>query len=431
MDQVKGLMRDLYRKYKDRDIIWLVPLVAALTYRILDHFFWLLSSGRGIPKCDDTTWYLNYAGNLLANLQNGLDIDDTLYFGYNILLSFLLAVFRDPVTVVMIQCIVAGFSVVFVYKIARILFTKTTAIIASVFYVGTWDVTMWAMYLLSDSFFLSLLLLTVYVMLLALETGRRSHWLLFFFAAGYLFIFRPTGIPIVAVLIPYIVYRLPRPTLAAFLTRYRLPLGGLAAVLAAGGAYLYWSGTFDTFVASFRYNVLKILHTVYARGSIYDYAHPRDLKFIPDLTVNIADSPVLSFLVNNWEYVSALYLKRAVAFLGHWVWNTDFATSTGVYIFLANIWPAVLFAVGTAAAVADRRFAKAAPLWLITFAVFAFCTLLFIDWMYRYRLPAVPFIAIVAAYGAERLTSLAINARSIMYGKKPNTGCRPGLQRAE
>ncbi len=427
MDQPRGLIGGLYRKYKDRDIVWLVPLVVAANARILDYILWLLSSGRGIPKCDDTTWYLNYANNLLANLQNGLDIDDTLYFGYNILLSFLLAVFRDPAAVVLIQGVVAGFSVIFVYKIARLLFTKTTAIIASVFYIGAWDVTMWASYLLSDSFFLSLLLLTVYSMLLALETGRLGHRLLFVAAAGYLFIFRPTGIPVIAVLIPYIVYRLPRPAVAAFLARHRLSLGGAAAALIAGAAYLYLSGALDTFFASLRYNVLKVLYTVYARGFIYDYAHPRDLKFLPDLTVTVANSPVLSFIVNNWDYVSTLYLKRAVAFLGHWVWKVDFGTLGGAYVFIANIMPAVLFLAGTVAAVADRRFAKAAPLWLITLAVFIFCTLLFMDWMYRYRLPAVPFIAIVAAYGAERLVLLAKNARLITYGKRQNADCHPGV----
>ncbi len=427
MRQPRSLFRDLYHKHKDRDIIWLVPLVVAATFRILDHLFWRLSAGLGIPKCDDTTWYLNYAHNLLANLQNGLDIDDTLYFGYNLLLSFLLAVFRDPAAVVLIQAVVAGLSVILVYKIARLLFTKTTAIIASIFYIGAWDVTMWAMYLLSDSFFLSLLLLTVYSLLLALETGRRSHRLLFLAAAGYLAIFRPTGILIVAVLIPYILYRLPRPAVAAFLARRRLALGGAAAVLAAGGAYLYASGALDPFIASLQLNIKKVVYDNYARGRIYDYPSPYDLTFRPDYTVDIADSLLLSFIINNWDNVSLLYLKRAVAFLGHWVWKTDLGTLGGAYNFVANFWPAALFAAGTVAAVADRRFARAAPLWLIVLAVFAFCLLIFIDWMYRYRLPAIPFIAIVAAYGAERLLVLAINARVITYGKRQNADCHPGL----
>lgn len=432
----KGLIRDLYHRYKDRDVIWLIPLVVAAIAKILNHFFWLLSSGRGLPKCDDTTWYLKYANNLLANLQDGLDIDDTLYFGYNILLTCLLAIFRDPTTVVLIQAVVAGFSVVLVYKIARLLFTKTTAVIASIFYIGAWDVTLWAMYLLTDSFFVSLLLLTVYSLLMALETGRRNYRLLFLAAAGYLTVFRPTGIPIMAVLLPYIIYRLPRPRVAAFLASHRLTLGTLAAVLVTGGVYLYWDGAFDPFLASLQLNAQKVLYITYAQGWIYDYPSPYDHVYRPDYTINVGNSLVLSFIINNWDNVSALYVKRAVAFLGHWVWKADLGTLRGAFIFADNFWPAALFAAGTIAAVADRRFAKAAPLWLIISAVFAFCLLLFIDWMYRYRLPAIPFIAIVAAYGADRIAHGALvtvkkHTRLLQYGKRQNTDCHPGVQRAE
>jgi 4-amino-4-deoxy-L-arabinose transferase-like glycosyltransferase len=432
----KGLIRDLYNRYKDQDIIWLVPLVFTATAKIVDHFLWLQSSGRGIPKCDDTTWYLKYANNLLANLLDGLDIDDTLYFGYNILLSFLLAVFRDPATVVLVQAVVAGFSVILVYKIARLLFTKTTAVIASVFYIGAWDITLWAMYLLSDSFFLSLLLLTIYSMLMALETGRRKYRLLFLAAAGYLVIFRPTGVPIMAVLIPYIIYRLPRPTVAAFFARYRLALCSMAAVLVAGGAYLFWSGDLEPFIASLQLNAQKVLYITYANGRIYDYPSPGDYIFRPNYAIDTGNSLVLSFIINNWDNVSILYLKRAVAFLGHWVWKTDLSTLSGVLNFVANFWPAALFVAGTIAAIADRRFARAAPLWLIVLAVFAFCLFLFMDWMYRYRLPAIPFIAIVAAYGAERIARGALvtakkYTRLLQYGKSQNPDCDPGLQRAE
>lgn len=267
------------------------------------------------------------------------------------------------------------------------------------------------------------MLLTVYSLLMALETGRRNYWLLFFAAAGYLTIFRPTGIPIMAVLIPYIIYRLPRPTVAAFLAGHRLTLCIMATILIAYGVYLYWGGALDPFLASLQLNVQKVLYINYAQGRIYDYPSPYDHLFRPDYTVDIGNSLALSFIINNWDNVSVLYLRRAVAFLGHWVWKTDLGTLDGAFKFAANIWPAALFAGGTIAAVADRRFAKASLLWLIILAVFVFCLLIFIDWMYRYRLPAIPFIAIVAAYGAERIAHGALvtmkkYTRLLQYGKR-------------
>ena len=51
----------------------------------------------------------------------------------------------------------------------------------------------------------------------------------------------------------------------------------------------------------------------------------------------------------------------------------------------------------------EGTFGRAAVLWGIVLAVFAFCILLFIDAMYRYRFPAMPFIGIIAAYGLDRM----------------------------
>ena len=75
--------------------------------------------------------------------------------------------------------------------------------------------------------------------------------------------------------------------------------------------------------------------------------------------------------------------------------------------------------VQTIAAVRNHIIGRAAILWWIVFAVFVFCSLLFIDAMYRYRFPAMPFIGIIAAYGLDRLISggcsiaLKIRTRSL------------------
>jgi hypothetical protein len=73
--------------------------------------------------------------------------------------------------------------------------------------------------------------------------------------------------------------------------------------------------------------------------------------------------------------------------------------------YLYKLMPMVMFAFGTVAAIRDGIFGRAAVLWGIILAVFAFCILLFIDAMYRYRFPAMPFIGIVAAYGLDRIIS--------------------------
>lgn len=431
-EKCRNRVTELYSRYKDRDGVILIPLVALALFKIVGHYVWLLISGRGLPQCDDSRWYMNYAGSLLANLRDGLDINDTFYFGYNILLSLLLAVFKDPAVVILVQAVTASFSVILVYKIAKLLFNRATAVIASIFYVGTYDITLWSMYLLSDSFFLSLLLLCVYLLLMALETKKPLYRTLFVLSALYLLVFRPTGVIALAFILVYIAVRLDGQTVRNFLTAHRTAIGVVFAGVAVTGAYLYAGGHLEPLISSVQFNAKKVLYNIYAKGWIYDKPTPHDYFFRPDYSINVCNSLILSFIINNWDHVSIIYGKRAAAFLGRWVWDADVGSLKGILRLADSLIPLALFTVGTAAAVANRRFRKASVLWLVILAVFAFCVLVFIDWMYRYRLPAVPFIAIIAAYGAERIVHRALvvakkYAGMTLDGQRKDTGCSSGL----
>lgn len=378
----------------------LVTLAIAKNLRI---FFSFLFSGKGFPQCDDSKWYLTYAGAIWQNLTDGLDMNDILYFGYNILLTTLLAIFKDPVVVIFIQAVIAGIGVILVYKISHILFNRTTAIIASLFYISTWDITLWSMYILSDSFFISLLLLSVYLLIMALETGLKKYKLLFAATALYMLVFRPTGIISLVFILIYLAIRVEKKSLVQLIKNHRWVIGGVLAVAGLVGVYLVTGNKFDLFINSLQFNAKKVLYNVYAKGWIYDKPTVHDYFFRSDYKINICNSLVLSYLINNWQHVLILYAKRAVAFLGHWVWKTDLSSVAGVMMFVSNLVPTVLFFTGTIAAIRNRLFKKAAVVWLVILAIFIFCVLVFIDWMYRYRAPAIPFIAIVAAYGADRI----------------------------
>ena len=143
----------------DTEILWdripfsLFPWYCWLLPKSYGIFFVLLTSGHGLPQSTDSQWYLDYANALVANFCDGVDMNDVLYLGYNLLLSLLLYIFKDPVIIVFIQAVTAALGVILVYKIANMLFNRTTAIIAALFYCAAWDITLWSMYILSDSFF--------------------------------------------------------------------------------------------------------------------------------------------------------------------------------------------------------------------------------------------------------------------------------------
>lgn len=422
-----------YLRYKNSEWCLLAPIVVVTVTKIIMHFFWLVSSGRGLPQADDSKWYLRYAGSLLENLTDGLDVNDVLYFGYNLLLTLLMSIFKDPLTIILIQGIAAGFSVIFVYKIALLLFNRRTAVIAALFYCGSYEITLWSLYILSDSFFVSLLIAGVYLLLQAMETRSKRHGLLFLATAAYILVFRPTGIMAISFMAAYVLVRIGKDSIAAFLLRHRKAIGVLVVSGLAASLYLYLGHKFDGIITSAQYEAKKVLYNVYAKGWIYDKPTAFDYFYRPNYKIDVADSLVLSFIVNNWEHVVVVYGRRALAFLGTWVWMEDMKTSVSLMKCAGNLIPTALFVGGTIEAVRNGLFRKASILWLLTGGVFMFCILLFIDAMYRYKYPAIPFIIIVAAYGTERLlaTTLAyaknIRGCGWIYEKGKDTDCNPGL----
>ncbi|MFC6227980.1 glycosyltransferase family 39 protein [Paenibacillus allorhizosphaerae] len=369
----------------------------------------------------------------MTSFKIGLHMDDILYLGYNLLLTLLLAVFKDPIAIIFIQVIVAGLSVILVYNIARMLFNRVTAVIASYFYAYSWDITLWSTYILSDSFFITLLLLSIYCLLKAIDTKKKKYTVLFVLISVLMLVFRPAGIMSVAFIMLYIAI-IHRKTMTAFIVKYRLAIGGVVTAAVVACIFLFLNHKLDPLIESMQFNAKKVLYNIYANGWIYDRPSPYDYKYRPDYTINVLNSLILSFIINNWDHVLIIYAKRTVAFLGRWVWQTDLQSVNGIIKFAKQSLPTALFMTGTIAAIVNRLFRKASVVWLTIFAVFVFCIIFFIDGLYRYRAPAMPFMIIVAAYGADRGIRLVWIVAKIMmgklsrYGRRKSTDCSSGIQ---
>ncbi len=396
-------MNHALKKIWDWDLQILAPLLVLSLYRTFSHSVWLVQSGRGLPGSQDSEWYLNYAQSLLEQFAIRMNIDEILYLGYNLLLTGLLALFKDPVAIVYTQALIASLAIILVYQLGKTLFNKRTGVIAGLFYLYNWDVTLWSTYILSDSLFVSLLLLCVFLLIKATDSSRTTPKIVFSLVALYMCFFRPTGVVVMAVMLVYIVFRLERKRVIGFLTENRSTLTGTLVLVLVVISALNSLRIFDGFIESLQYNAKLVIYNVYANGRVYDIATGFDYFYHPDYSIDIADSLVLSFVVKNRDAVLVLYFRRAVAFLGAWTWMTPIHTVEDLLFYLYKLAPAVFFTVGTVAALRDGKFGRAAVLWWIIAAVFAFCILLFIDAMYRYRFPAMPFVGIIAAYGLDRI----------------------------
>lgn len=397
-----GQLYHIYHKYKNHELIYIVPLALLSLWIRLRYFFYLLNSGKGFPQSDDTQWYLDYAYSLMANYKVGLDMNDILYIGYNVLLTLMLAVFKDPVVIIFIQVVTASLSVILVYKIAKLIFNRMTAIIASLFYAYSWDITLWSTYILTDSFFISLLLLNVFCLLKFYDSGKNAYKILFIVTAVYMLIFRPAGIITVSFIMIYILINFNRATLLGFLKRYKYVIGSMLLVAFISCLYIFAGDKLDPLIASMQFNAKKVLYNIYATGWIFDKPSPYDHKYRPDYTISIFNSLILSFIINNWDHILWLYGRRALALLGRWVFTIDLTNIRGVLRFGWYSLPTVLFLFGTFAIIRNGLSRKASILWLAILASCVFCIIFFIDSMYRYRVPSLPFVFIAVAYGADR-----------------------------
>ncbi|WP_207953119.1 glycosyltransferase family 39 protein [Paenibacillus agricola] len=353
----------------------------------------------------------------MVNYKIGLDMNDILYIGYNILLTLLLAIFKDPIAVIFIQMVVAALSVILVYKISMLIFNRLTAIIASVLYAYSWDITLWSTYILTDSFFISLLLLSIYCLLKFYDSGKNVYKVLFIVTALYMLVFRPAGIITVSFLLLYVVIKLDRATVWAFFKKYNYIIGSvfLAGVLVA---MVVLSGNkLDPLIASMQFNAKKVLYNVYATGWIFDKASAFDHKYRPNYTINIMDSLILSFIINNWDNILMLYGRRALALVGRWVFTVDLTSVRGVLRFGWYSLPVMMFLIGTIEIIRNGLSKKASVLWMAILASCVFCIVFFIDSMYRYRAPGLPFMFITVAYGVDRIIQLIIVVTKKYVGK--------------
>lgn len=379
-----------------QDYIWMLLLLILSFYRYITYFLTVKNSPAGFPVTEDSIWYLDYARQMLHNFSLGTSVNDILYLGYNMLLVALLAICKSPQTVLFAQVITTSLGVVLIYQIALMLFNRTTALLAGLMYAFSLDLNIWTVYLLSDSFFTTLLLLNTFLWLKYFQTDKRVYKIFAWLGLVWLMLFRPNGIITVLFLAPYILhntYGFAR--LWRLIKKYSKQLTLLVASGFIVLAFLLYSGKLSGFCNSFHFNIKLLLYNVYAKGWIYDISTPYDHQWRPNYTI-IGDYELLSFVYYNWPDILIMMKKKALAFLGYWVVYSNPIYKLSMFIFSI---PTIFFAIGTLGCIIERKFDRASILYCIIASVFIFCVIFFIDNMYRYRLPAMPAIYIITAYG--------------------------------
>lgn len=378
----------------DSGALLLLALVPRLAY-----YFNRLLSEKGLPQAHDTEWYLRHASLLLSNFHIDIDFNGIFYLSYYSLLALMLVFVKTQAGIVFIQMLINAASVVLVYKISILLFNRRTGILAGVFYALLWPVIYWSIYIITDSLFISLMLLQVYFLLKAYDTGKKSYWGLFTATSLYMVFFRPTGVVTLTFVFVYIIINLKT---KGYVNKYKPYIICAGVVAAIAAVYLAGVVSASSLGRSLYYNMRWLLLHNYAEGRIYDIVTPYDYKYRAVTGPRFSDNFVISFFINNWNHILVLYGKRIVSFAGVWVWKLD---SVGMLVRLKYILPvtAALFVTGAGISGMIRRkiFRKASILIFVVLSILFFTVFFFMDSAYRYRVPALVFLAIIGAYGVD------------------------------
>ena len=132
----------------------------------------------------------------------------------------------------------------------------------------------------------------------------------------------------------------------------------------------------------------------------------------------------MSFFINNWYNIIILYLKRLISFIGVWIWNFDGSSLFSIVKYIIRLCILIPIVSGIYYMKMNKIIKKAALILFVILSIIFFCVFFFMDVSYRYRMPSLPFIGIVAAYGVDRLIILGV----YLYKKYMFNGLKKGVK---
>ncbi|HEX2833284.1 MAG TPA: hypothetical protein VHW00_09735 [Thermoanaerobaculia bacterium] len=267
--------------------------------------------------------------------------------------------------------------------------SAVAAVVALLFYVSSFDILIWTRFVLGDAFYGVLACLTFYLLIQGIhrpEMRRRRLWLAL--ATLACFVTRPTGLAVVAVVI--IAELLVRPVFSNERMRRIAYVVLAVGVVGASVFRAYVFQDMDRWPTSYMRPKLEEYASREKTGEVvYDRAetHRRPPVTMADHLVMEADRFVRFFQFTSPTF-SRMHQLTSIVYYG------------------------ALYALGCIGAIAafravDRRrrlLVTMALLWCFGAALLSAATVLDYDW--RYRMPIMPQLILLAAYGVGVLVRM-------------------------
>jgi 4-amino-4-deoxy-L-arabinose transferase-like glycosyltransferase len=334
----------------------------------------------GIRHGADTQRYLQGAENLLAS--HPLQDKQSSYLGYVAVVGVCRALAIGERGVVAFQIVVAALATLAVYELGRRLSGSLAGVLAAAFFVINVDLARWHVYLLTDSLYMSLVLLTTWMIARA---PRSAMW--WYVGAGLMVLFtgfvRPNGWLFVPIALIYWIAQ-------TSMTR-RLKWSAAVAVL------LTFAGSL-TFIGAFRNAIELERPDLSLREGVVVWNFPgwrRSMPPEPDMQAGLVGS--IRYGARHPWATGRLAATRVAVELAHARPFYSAAHNAAILIILALVYPLVVLGF--------LRYRRQ-PLTLLIAAVIGSDLLVvagtFADWDGRFLLHTFPLMGVLAACEATR-----------------------------
>lgn len=344
----------------------------------------LMASEFGVRHGRDTVRYLDAAALLLSGkIPAGLA---TRYMGYNLFVASILWVGLSHTAIVLIQAALTSVAAYCLYRVALKLYGSRTGILAAILYIGYAEIHAWNFYILTESLFTSMLIISLFLMM-----ERREWWWMATALPVVLFttFIRPHGVILLPSVGIYILYSLWK-------TRSYKALFGVACI--------FLLATPVAFKVVSHFLTFSDIAQKYADGIIISEYKSFHLTMPGVLPENIA-------LAQNGFYQIFIFFIDKPGFLLKLAWMKlwyfflharPYYSSLHNYFLLLTLMPSYALATWGLAARADHPEGKLL-LVLVCFFQALVVSLTMADWSGRHLVPILPIIFVFSAKGFWRL----------------------------
>jgi hypothetical protein len=358
-------------------------------------FCWLLTQifllrFIGIYDKEESIKYIQIANQWMYGERN-FNFYDIFYSGYSAIHIILQSIGLTYKSMYVVQLIFSALAVYYYQKtVSLFLYSRQAVLVSVLLYATCYIIQSWVCILFTDSIFCSLLMITVYFLLLESRTtgNKWVFWTLIF----VLPFFRPVGFLFIAVSCLYWILSSPREN--------RIKLLVCAVYLLLIGAAIY-----KTFLPSESYYYpIHSLHNIRADVICGDQGNFLEFQKVPYRE----GMSIFSYLLQNPGMTARLFITRFYKVFS--MGRSYFSPMHNRLLFISTFLYYVLAILGMIEIFLRRKnvfYMLTAGIMLFSFPLVIFC----VEWSGRFSLPVIDFVFLFIAFGMDSVFRFSARLR--------------------